>query len=788
MVEIARIFAEGFKENGLEAEVVFNEVPAKNIIPEFVQIIVAPHEFYPLFLAQNCEPEELEAVSRASFLLNVEQPGSTYFELAYEQAKRALGVLDINEQGVAEFSRRGIEACLALLGYTPYLESGTKSSQEQARPIDVLFLGHVSPKREIFLSNHADFFNRYNCHLILARTEKLRLKTTPGFFVEQERNQLLKSSKILLNLHSTDRSYFEWHRAITAIANGCMVVSEESQYTDPLLNGEHFEMASLEKLIPLVEHYLEKPAERLRVSNEAYKLITTKLTAREICLNILDFLTEKRPSTSTVNPAPPAIPPQTTGFTRATTIILEPLNKELSSKDKLAGLVNRLLRRNTPTTVIEVVPDMVVSDQIAIAQPSELQKLQFEIINFKTELAERDAVTSRREAVIRRIELAQQCELLGMPPWQVLTNKIYAEKNNQPAVTVIITLYNYAQHIIQCLQSVAETHVTELPGGLEIVVIDDASTDTSAKLVEKFMGETELPVRLVRKTFNTGLADARNIGLKLADAPYVFTLDADNWIYPNCLEVLYKEIVRTGSASVYGIVNRFDEDSAGIGLMSYYAWDVKNLVEAPYIDAMAMFDKQKLASVGGYSTELVQYGWFGWEDYDLFLKLAQAGYKVTLLPRILTAYRAHDTSMLNTTNRYIEVMAKYFTGKFGDLVQLYRDDTTIMLFGVSIKNEPAQINSLGLAPVYEGHIDVMTLNMVQGWAWDRHKPNAPVKLDIYHDNKLLKTIVANGYRFDLKGAGIGDGFHAFQFVASDVTYVSSGNLQVKYSGTDIVLT
>ena len=48
------------------------------------------------------------------------------------------------------------------------------------------------------------------------------------------------------------------------------------------------------------------------------------------------------------------------------------------------------------------------------------------------------------------------------------------------------------------------------------------------------------------------------------------------------------------------------------------------LVEFPYIDAMAMFDREQLIKIGGYDNELYKLGWFGWEDYDLWLRIAGA--------------------------------------------------------------------------------------------------------------------------------------------------------------------
>jgi hypothetical protein len=78
------------------------------------------------------------------------------------------------------------------------------------------------------------------------------------------------------------------------------------------------------------------------------------------------------------------------------------------------------------------------------------------------------------------------------------------------------------------------------------------------------------------------------------------------------------------------------------------------LVEYPYIDAMALFDRRKLIEIGGYDTDLYKFGWFGWEDYDLWLRIAEAKLPVSFLPNVLCLYRHHQRAMSNTTNLFEE--------------------------------------------------------------------------------------------------------------------------------------
>jgi len=68
--------------------------------------------------------------------------------------------------------------------------------------------------------------------------------------------------------------------------------------------------------------------------------------------------------------------------------------------------------------------------------------------------------------------------------------------------------------------------------------------------------------------------------------------------------------------------------------------------------AMAMFDREQLIKIGGYDKELYKLGWFGWEDYDLWLRIAGAELGVSFLPNVLCLYRHHEKAMSNTTSLF----------------------------------------------------------------------------------------------------------------------------------------
>ena len=262
-----------------------------------------------------------------------------------------------------------------------------------------------------------------------------------------------------------------------------------------------------------------------------------------------------------------------------------------------------------------------------------------------------------------------------------LTNRA-ARECLHPAVSVVISLYNYATYIRDCLASVHASHTENLPGGFEVIIVDDASTDTSVRAVEEYMAAHPLPVCLVKRPVNCGLAEARNVGLHVARAPLVFILDADNEIRPDCLQAHYHAIVSSGCAVAYGTINRFDHATRkSVGTMSDREWEVRELVARPYIDAMAMIRKEPVLQVGGYSPVNGPMLPQGWEDYDLWLKLAQAGHSGKWIPQVLSDYRVHPGSMIDGTNSFRRDLALYFSRKFHFLVQSYPDSAE--LFGFS---------------------------------------------------------------------------------------------------------
>lgn len=115
-------------------------------------------------------------------------------------------------------------------------------------------------------------------------------------------------------------------------------------------------------------------------------------------------------------------------------------------------------------------------------------------------------------------------------------------RSNLPLISVIVPVYNVKDYLPECLDSLQ--HQTYQ--NLEILLIDDGSTDGSATLLEAYKS-LDSRAKIIHQA-NSGLSAARNTGLKSATGKYIFFLDSDDFLAADALEYLYKLIQKSGAA------------------------------------------------------------------------------------------------------------------------------------------------------------------------------------------------------------------------------------------------
>jgi glycosyltransferase involved in cell wall biosynthesis len=213
-----------------------------------------------------------------------------------------------------------------------------------------------------------------------------------------------------------------------------------------------------------------------------------------------------------------------------------------------------------------------------------------------------------------------------------------------PLITIIIPTFNRADFIGQSIESVlAQTYEK-----WEMIVIDDASTDSTESLMKTYV-EKDNRIRYIKNPINLGISKSRNIGLHSARATYIAMLDSDDvWLDP---EKLAKQIgafkKNSGHTKPLGIVGtwvtQIDEGGKTLRNISFAENDAGIRQSFLYVNHIAqssvLFLKQAALDAGGYDETLATM-----EDHDLWLNIGMK-YEVETLPIYATGYRIHSQSI-----------------------------------------------------------------------------------------------------------------------------------------------
>ena len=222
--------------------------------------------------------------------------------------------------------------------------------------------------------------------------------------------------------------------------------------------------------------------------------------------------------------------------------------------------------------------------------------------------------------------------------------------DNTFPVSVVICAYNAEQHIEKSLRSICE----QTYSNIEILVIDDASTDTTRTIVEK-IAKKDARICLVTLTTNKGIAHARQVGLENVCYDWLLFLDADDIALPEMIEKQVQKLTEDSNiiaVSTYAYYcGENDSEILGeqqIGIPSkdefFTKYDNSKLI---FMLVTTLFSRKHAIAVGGYRIQgfpahaSIRYQDFS-EDVDLWCRLSDFGgegkYMITI-PAPLFLYR-----------------------------------------------------------------------------------------------------------------------------------------------------
>ena len=234
--------------------------------------------------------------------------------------------------------------------------------------------------------------------------------------------------------------------------------------------------------------------------------------------------------------------------------------------------------------------------------------------------------------------------------------------SNRPKVSVIIPTYNCAQYLSDAVESVLRQTVTDL----EIIIVDDGSTDNTAEVVQPYLTRPQQNVRYHRQD-NQGPGAARNAGIVMARAEYVAFLDADDCYGPRFIEESLECLQKNG----YDVVTPqayAREYSDGNGRPGRVTVVVRDPFPVEHPDLYAALYERHIGSqemvvrkecfdkCGLYDDQCYL------EDWDIWLRFAEHKLKLGLVPgRVpLWTYRVMDSGRWsNPQNESKRLLGQY---------------------------------------------------------------------------------------------------------------------------------
>ncbi len=226
----------------------------------------------------------------------------------------------------------------------------------------------------------------------------------------------------------------------------------------------------------------------------------------------------------------------------------------------------------------------------------------------------------------------------------------------EKTVSIIVPCYKYAHYLKECIDSIrGQTYPIH-----EIIVVSDGSPDNTVEVCK------ELGVRCIEKE-NGGLSSARNVGITACTGEYIMCLDADDKIVPGAIEE-HMSLVEDDKTIAQCALMEFGERHVLMTPTS--PTGLERIMQSNTIYCNAMFSKKMWAEVGGFDESETMRA--GYEDWEFWIRMLEAGCVVRTSDFIALRYRAHQGQMTQATahpNR--QKLYKYIYEKHKDLYEKY---------------------------------------------------------------------------------------------------------------------
>ncbi|MDE2222748.1 MAG: glycosyltransferase family 2 protein [Candidatus Omnitrophica bacterium] len=249
------------------------------------------------------------------------------------------------------------------------------------------------------------------------------------------------------------------------------------------------------------------------------------------------------------------------------------------------------------------------------------------------------------------------------------------DKEQKVMISVIIPTHNSSQHIEETIRSILAQDFSDI----EIIVVDDGSTDDTRTLIERFGGQVKYFYQQ-----NQGSAFARNSGLDHAQGKYIFFMDADDLLAKEilglCIKSLeanksYKVVYGKRSSFIVGeTINTTKFDRTALGSGNIFPLIVKGLTLTP---GQFMIAREAIDEIGEFKGEMEAA-----EDWEFLLRLS-CSYEFLFINRLFVYKRVHKTMKSFYKNRpdlydlRCRLLKETFPDRADEIIRTYITPLTI---------------------------------------------------------------------------------------------------------------
>lgn len=212
--------------------------------------------------------------------------------------------------------------------------------------------------------------------------------------------------------------------------------------------------------------------------------------------------------------------------------------------------------------------------------------------------------------------------------------------SDKELVSVVLPVHNGETYLRDAIESILNQSYRKL----ELIVVNDCSTDGSKKIVEEFMANDNR-VRLINNEINLRLPASLNVGFAATKGEYLTWTSDDNILYPNMIQKLVSGI-KSGYDFVYADTSYIDGDGNRMDIISNRRGSIW---KANIVGACFLYTRNVYETIGEYDTTA-----FLVEDYDYWIRVSLK-FTLKYLDEELYSYRVHQNSLSGSKKNEIIV-------------------------------------------------------------------------------------------------------------------------------------